>query len=299
MNHILTLICNPCTADLDGGIVAETAAALRQQGAETGDADWLADGVACDLPFSGIDPQQAEAIASLHLQGFAVDINALENQNRRKKLLIADMDSTIVTGETLDDLAEFAGCGEKVAHITNRAMNGEIRFVDALKERIRLLEGLPVENLERTMNAVELTPGAETLVRTMKANGAKSMLVSGGFTFFTKRVRDWVGFDADRGNLLEIENDKLTGGVIEPIINKAAKLDTLNAFAANHGVTLEDTLAVGDGANDLPMLKAAGLGVAYHAKPVLIESARVGIEHGDLTALLYLQGYRAKEFISS
>jgi len=298
MNHILTLICNPRTADLGDDTLATATASLTELGAETSGVDWLAQGIACDIPFDGLDLQAAEAAVRQRLEGLPVDIIAQQNSNRRKKILIADMDATMVRGETLDELAEFAGCKDDVSAITKRAMHGEIRFIDALKQRIKLLEGLPLENLEKTMAGVELTPGGPALVQTMKANGAVTMLISGGFTYFTDRVRDLIGFDQARGNSFEISDGKLTGQVLEPIINKDAKLENLKNLAAQHNIADADTMAVGDGANDLPMLMAAGIGVAYHAKPVVTKSARVAINHGDLTALLYLQGYRADEFVA-
>ncbi|MHA1597664.1 MAG: phosphoserine phosphatase SerB [Alphaproteobacteria bacterium] len=297
MDSVLTLVCNPLRPDLDTSIVSEAAAALNGQGADTGLADWLADGVACDLPFDGIAHGEAETVVRLHLQGFPVDVCAQSPEGRRKSLLIADMDSTIVTGETLDELADFAGHGEQVAKITAHAMNGEVGFADALKERVALLEGLDAAALEKTMDRVALTPGAAVLVATMRANGAKALLVSGGFTYFTERLRARVGFDSDMGNTLEIEDGKLTGRVIEPVIDKDVKLRALQDFASQYDVAMTDTMAVGDGANDLPMLLAAGTGVAYHAKPVVSAEARVRIEHADLSALLYIQGYRGGDFV--
>ena len=297
MNHILTLICNPRTADLGDEAHATATACLSELGAETADANWLARGIACDIPFRGLDLQVAEASVQHNFQGLPIDIIAQKTANRRKKLLVADMDSTMIMGETLDELAEFAGYKDEVAAITSLAMNGELRFVDALKQRIKLLEGLSLDNLKKTMAGVELTPGGKALVQTMKANGAVTMLISGGFTYFTDRVRDLIGFDKAKGNNFEISDAKLTGQVLEPIIDKDAKLAILKSFAAEHGIAEIDTMAAGDGANDLPMLMAAGIGVAYHAKPAVAKLARVCINHGDLTALLYIQGYREEEFV--
>lgn len=298
MDSVLTLICNPLEPNLDASIVTEAAAALNGQGAVTGAPVWLTEGIACDLAFDEMPMDRAEAAVRLHLQGFPVDVAVQQADARRKSLLVADMDSTIVTGETLDELADFADCGGEVAKITNRAMNGEVGFADALRERVRLLAGLDADCLAKTMERVELTPGATALVRTMASNGAKTLLVSGGFKYFTERVRELAGFDADKGNTLEIEDGKLTGRVVDPIIDKNAKLQALRDFAAAGGVAMADTLAVGDGANDLPMLLTAGTGIAYHAKPVVWAGARVRIEHSDLTALLYLQGYRGSDFVS-
>lgn len=297
MNHILTLICNPQTAILTNESQAMATSCLSQLGAETADANWLAHGIACDIPFCGLDIKVAEANMQHKFQGFPIDIIAQKSANRRKKLLVADMDSTMIMGETLDDLAEFAGYKDEVAAITRLAMNGELRFVDALKQRTKLLEGLSLTNLKKTMAGIKLTPGGKVLVQTMKENGAVTMLISGGFTYFTDRVRDMIGFDKAKGNNFEISDNKLTGKVLEPIIDKSAKLMILKNFAAEFGIAKMDTIAAGDGANDLPMLMAADIGVAYHAKPAVSKLARVRINHGDLTALLYIQGYRAEEFI--
>lgn len=297
MNHILTLICNPRTSDLNDEALAMAIACLSELGAETGDPYWLNYGVACDIPFRGLNLKVAEVTVRHNFQGLPIDIIAQKSINRRKKLLVADMDSTMVVGETLDDLSEFAGCRDKVSAITSLAMNGELSFVEALKQRVKLLEGLSLDNLKKTMAKVELTLGGKELVQTMKANGAVTMLVSGGFTYFTDQVRDIVGFDHARGNTFEISEAKLTGKVLDPIIDKDAKLVILKNFANEYGITEIDTMAVGDGANDLPMLMAAEVGVAFQAKPTVSKSARFSINHGDLTALLYIQGYRAKEFI--
>jgi phosphoserine phosphatase len=298
MNHILTLICNPRTTELTNEALEVAIACLSELGAETADANWLAHGVACDIPFSGLSLKVAEATVRHNFQGLPIDIIAQKSVNRQKKLLVADMDSTMVMGETLDNLSEFAGCRDKVAAITSLAMNGELSFVEALKQRVKLLEGLSLDNLKKTMAGVELTPGGKELVQTMKANGAVTMLVSGGFSYFTDQVRDLIGFDKAKGNNFEISEARLTGQVLEPVIDKYAKLVILKNFAAEYGIAVADTLAVGDGANDLPMIMAANVGVAYHAKPIVSKSARVSINHGDLTALLYIQGYKAKKFIN-
>ena len=297
MNHILTLICNPRTAILNDEALTMATSCLSELGAETADASWLAHGIACDIPFCGLDIEVVKANVQHKFRELPVDIIAQKSTNRRKKLLVADMDSTMIMGETLDDLAEFAGHKDKVAAITRLAMNGELHFVDALKQRIKLLKGLSLDNLKKTMARVELTPGGKTLVQTMKANGAVTILISGGFTYFTDRVRDMIGFDRAQGNNFEISDAKLTGQVLEPIIDKNAKLVILKKFAAEYGIAEIDTIAAGDGANDLPMLMAANTGVAYHAKPAVSELARISINYGDLTALLYIQGYRKEEFI--
>jgi phosphoserine phosphatase len=259
--------------------------------------DWLAPGKAADIAFAGLDEGEAETRVRALLAGAPVDLVVQPAERRRKKLLVADMDSTIVIGETLDELAAFAGLKDQIAAITARAMNGEIDFKAALRERVGLLAGLAETALAETYAHLELMPGAETLVATMRANGAHTVLASGGFDFFTRRVRERCGFHDDRANRLEIADGKMTGRVIEPILDRDSKLFYLRDFAGKLGLGLQDTLAVGDGANDLAMIRAAGLGVAYHAKPVVAGEARLRVDHTDLTALLYAQGYHSDEFV--
>jgi len=296
MNHILTLISDPRHTPLSNDVIASAQSLLRRRGGDCGHPDWLDEGIACDIPVSNLDPALAEASLRELFHRMPIDLSIQKAKNRRKRLLIADMDSTIVTGETLDELADFAGCKDAVVEITRRAMNGEVDFAGALRERVALLKGLPADSLDKTYERIELTPGAEALIATMAGFGAKTMLVSGGFTFFTERVSRRLGFDGNKGNVIEVSDGVLTGQVIEPILDKDSKLDSLRGLTTTFGLDPDDTLCVGDGANDLPMIMAAGLGVAYHAKPVVAEQARTRIEHGDLTALLYLQGYRKSEF---
>lgn len=227
-----------------------------------------------------------------------IDVNCVPVGNRRKRLLIADMDSTIITVECIDEVADYAGVRDWVQPVTERAMRGEIGFEDALRERVALLEGLEETSLEAAYDdRVRLTPGARALVGTMRAHGAHTALVSGGFTFFTDRVAAAVGFDEHRANRLVAERGRLTGRVAEPVLGRAAKLEALDEIAERLGLSPGDALAVGDGANDLAMIEAAGLGVAFHAKPVVAGRARASIRHGDLTALLYLQGFAADEIV--
>ncbi len=298
MDNVLTIIA-PRTHE---GISKEFAASVRRHlialGAECDYPDWLSPNFAVDIPFDGLTTDQAQATLSQLIDNQDLDAVAMSSSNRKKKVLVADMDSTIVTSETLDELADFANLKGRIAAITERAMNGDLDFKEALRERVGLLKGLSAHTLEKTMALVELTPGAKQLVHTMAANGAYTALVSGGFEYFTSRVAKDVGFDENQGNKLEIKDGKLTGQVIDPIINRDGKLQALIRIASEKMVAMTDTLAVGDGANDLPMIQAAGLGVAFHAKPMVAGTARAQINHGDLTTLLYLQGYRDEEFVA-
>lgn len=218
--------------------------------------------------------------------------------NRRKRLLIADMDSTIINVECLDELADFAGKKAEISAITERAMRGELEFEGALRERVGMLKGLSTDALQQTYDQrVRLNPGARTLVRTMAAHGARCVLVSGGFTFFTSRVAEAAGFHANRANTLTEADGKLTGAVGEPILGREAKLAALNEEAAGLGIPLAETLAIGDGANDLAMIQASGLGVAYRAKPIVAAEAHAKVDHADLTAVLYFQGYASDDFV--
>jgi len=254
---------------------------------------------AADLPVIGIGLAQARALADIAAEGAAVDICVQPAEGRRKRLLVADMDSTIINVECIDELADFAGVKDKVSGITERAMRGELDFEAALRERVAMLKGLPVADLQRAYDErVRLNPGARTLVRTMTAHGAKAFLVSGGFSFFTHRVAQAAGFDANRANTLVVNGDRLAGLVGDPILGKEAKLAALNEEAAVFRIPLSETLAIGDGANDLAMIEAAGLGVAYRAKPIVAARADAKVDHADLTALLYFQGYRADEFVT-
>lgn len=296
MQAVVTLIATPAALDADAAQAVRSA--LQGLGAEVAKPDWLAPGAACDLAFEGLAPEQAEAAARRALGDMPVDVIAQPLTGRRKRLLIADMESTIIQQEMLDELGDYVGLKDHIAGITARAMNGEIDFKGAVHERVALLKGLPESVLDEVWVRAELMPGAAALVATMRANGAVCVLVSGGFRCFTKRVREWVGFDEDRGNALEVVDGTLTGRALEPILDKTSKLDSLMEFAGTHRVPVAETLAVGDGANDLPMLLAAGLGVAYHAKPAVAAEARARVDHGDLMALLYAQGYRAGDIVT-
>ena len=258
----------------------------------TGDAIWLAPDEAAEFPVSRAPANLAEVRESLAQH--KVDVNAIPDQNRRKKLLIADMDSTMIRQECIDELADEAGVGARVADITARAMNGELDFEEAIIERVGLLKDLPVDVIDHVIATRILhAPGGKTLVATMKANGAYAALVSGGFVQFTEKVGAAIGFDETRANRLIEEKGRLTGDVARPILGQEAKVKALKALAHDPA----DAIAVGDGANDLGMIAAAGMGVALHAKPVVAAAAPLRIDHADLTSLLFLQGYGKDEFV--
>lgn len=255
--------------------------------------NWLKPHIAVDFTFTG-----TVEISALEELITACDFCLQPATDRRKKLLLADMDSTIITVECIDELADFAGLKNEVSAITEKAMRGELDFNDAFKSRVAMLTGLHEDVLEKTFaERVKLTGGARTLIQTMKKNGAYSALVSGGFTYFTSRVRALTGFDMDDANKLLFEDGKLTGKAIEPILNSQAKLDNLNRLKAELKLERTQITAIGDGANDIPMIEAAGLGVAFHAKPAAEAAASATIRYGDLTTLLYYQGYKASEFV--
>ncbi len=257
---------------------------------------WLDEGHAGDLALDG-DP----GVARRALEGLlgGVDVIVQPAAGRRKRLIVADMDSTMITVECIDELADYAGLKAEVAAVTERAMRGELDFEAALDARVALLKGLDAAVIDRCRaERVRLTPGARTLVRTMKANGAYALLVSGGFTRFARPVAEEIGFDEAIANVLEIDGDRLAGTVTRPIVGAATKREALIGAAARLGLAAEETLAVGDGANDIPMIEAAGLGVAYHAKPAAAAAADARIEANDLTALLYAQGYARKDWVT-
>lgn len=298
MSHVATLIADPAAANLAGDIVADAAAILPGGN----NPSWLAAGVAADIPFAppiGSDNSRwAEAVRNA-LNGAPFDVVVQPAAGRRKHLLITDMDSTVIEQECIDELADGVGLREKVSAITERSMRGEINFEQSLVERVGLLRGLYVGQAARIVtDRITMTPGARTLVRTMRANGALTVLASGGFTLFTAHVANVLGFDRHYANTLEIEAGRLTGGLHEPIFGRASKRATLRALRDEFGLAPEATIAAGDGANDLAMLEEAGLGVAFRAKPAVAAVARARIEHGDLTALLYIQGFSAAEFVA-
>ena len=300
MSHtVLTLICNPQAPALSDDRAADVSAFLADHEFGPARRVILAEGIAEDYVLDGaFDAQDLEIAARAQLGDVPIDIVVQPAENRRKKLLIADMDSTIIEQECIDELAEFAGLRAEISAITERAMRGELDFDGALTERVAMLKGLPESTLEEAFETrISLTPGAKTLVQTMNMRGAYTALVSGGFTFFTERVAAAAGFQVNQANTLILENGALTGAVGAPILGRAAKEEALLRLCKDQTIAPEETLAVGDGANDLSMLGAAGLGVAFRAKPAVAEAADASIRHGDLSALLYLQGFPSAEHV--
>ena len=292
----LVLTAPPDRAVITADVMARIS---RVNGLAPGAARVLSLGCAAEWPLPAI-ASTTRPITRDAIDRAPIDVNIVPAAQRRKMLLVADMDSTIIQQECIDEMADMLGIKDKIAAITERAMRGELKFEDALNERLGLLTGLAEAKLQQVFDErIVLMPGAKTLLATMKANGAFTALVSGGFTFFTSRIRDTVGFHVDHSNVLGIAQGKLTGKVVDPILGKEAKLAALQRYTTEKSLDPAATLAVGDGANDLDMVKAAGLGVAYRAKPVVAAQAAASITHGDLTALLYLQGYTQAEFAAA
>jgi len=300
MSLVATLICNPANPALDSTVVDGALAVLPSPGKP----QWLFHEVAIDIPFERPleDHNQVHAIEARLREArgdLPIDIVVQPIIARRKRLFLADMDSTMIGQECIDELADFAGLKAHVAGITERAMRGEIDFAPALRERVALLKGLPVSVVDEVLaKRIRLTPGGRELVMTMRAHGAYTCLISGGFTRFTNAVAAKIGFQENRANELVVHDGKFTGEVREPILGRETKLATLIELSEAFELDQIDTLVVGDGANDLGMIQQAGLGVAYHAKPAVSAAAAARIDHGDLTALLYAQGYKREEFVS-
>ena len=296
MSLVATLICHPANPALDSTVLDGARAILPL----AGPARWLFDEVAADIPFGDGSEDIAATAKRLRAarEDLPIDIVVQRAIARRKKLFLADMDSTMIAQECIDELADFVGLKAHVAAITERAMRGEIEFEPALRERVALLKGLPVDVVDKVIQErITLTPGGRELVATMRAHGAWTCLISGGFTLFTQAIAAKIGFQENRGNQLIVRDGKLTGEVTEPILGRAAKLDTLIELREAADLDNIDTLVVGDGANDLGMIQEAGLGVAFHAKPAVATTAAARIDYGDLTALLYAQGFRREEFV--
>lgn len=290
--HVITLIANPERRDLDRALVESLRGAWGG-----GPTLWLAPGEAAEFEIPMVPGNGWEVWRDCQKAG--VDLLVQRAGARRKRFLLADMDSTLIRQECIDELAAEAGVGGRVASVTSRAMNGEIGFEDALRERVRLLKGLPVTIIGKVLDErIEYTPGGKSLVATMKANGAYAALVSGGFTAFSTKVAARLGFDEHRANTLVETHGILVGEVLEPILGRDAKVSALQEIGSRLGLQHGDAIAVGDGANDLGMLAMAGTGVAFHAKPSVAAQCEMRVNHGDLTALLYIQGYSREEFVS-
>jgi phosphoserine phosphatase len=289
--HTVTLLAAPERADL-------TPAAVDELGGHwaLGEGRWLAPGLAFEADLQGMPEDRWEVWERWHGRG--IDLVVQPAEGRRKRVLLADMDSTMIQQECIDELAAHAGVGEHVAEITARTMNGELDFTEALHARVALLADLPTSVVQTVLDErVTLMPGGTELLATMRANGAYTALVSGGFTHFTSAVAGMLGFDEHRANTLAVDGVRFTGAVVEPVVGSEAKVAALREITAGLGLTPQDAIAVGDGANDLAMLRLAGTGVALHAKPAVAARSEVRVSHGDLTAVLYLQGYAVHEFV--
>jgi len=294
---VLTLVGNAISAPLELGHVEKVQDLL---GAST-KTDWLAENEACDM-FHDSPISAAELLEKARqvLSGARIDVVCTTAKNRRKKLLVSDMDSTIINQECIDELGDATGVGPQIRRITAAVVRGDIDFSSALHQRLALMKGMKHDVLERVYRErISLYAGARTLVQTMRHHGAFCVLVSGGFSFFTSRIAERVGFHEHRANRLAFENGKLTGQVLQPVLDRSAKLDTMDTTRKKLGLTTSEVLAVGDGANDIEMIRAAGLGVAFHGPDAVRKQATACIDHGDLSALLYIQGFRRSQFILS
>ena len=293
---VATLVANPSRPAVTDPLVTRAAKALGHETQRV----TLASGIAADLLVPpGATASAVEALLRTAIEGEPVDVVIQPLAQRRKKLFLADMDSTMIGQECIDELADYVGLKAEVSAITERAMNGEVAFEPALRERVALLRDLPISVVDEIIaSRITLTPGGRALVQTMRANGAYTCLVSGGFTLFTGPVAAKIGFHEHRSNTLLVSGDTLSGMVLEPILGREAKLAALVELRDRLGLVHHETMAVGDGANDLAMIEEAGLGVAFRAKPAVASAARARIDYADLTALLYTQGYSAREVIS-
>jgi phosphoserine phosphatase len=298
MSFVLSLICAPDAAELTPALIERVNHGLQAAGVKPGPLAWLAPERAADIPFEG------DAIAVLaelrrRLIDVPVDVNVVPAAGRRKKLLLSDMDATAIVGETLDELSSFTPHKAEIDNLTRQSVNGLMSFTDTLVARMKLMRGLPVDALAKTWSKVEPTPGMKVAIATMRAHGAYTALVSGGFTYFTARVRELIGFDCDIANDLELVDGRITGRIPPPIMDPAGKVAALRRLAAERGLAQAETLAIGDGSNDIPMLKEAGLGIAFCGKPKVKQAIPVWLDYAGPTGLLYLQGYKRSEFVES
>lgn len=298
MSHVLSLIAAESKA-LSANDLNRARHALAAAGAKHGTPDWLSPQEACDIPFAGERETVLSGVRAA-LADKPIDVNAVPAATRRKKLLLADMDSTLIEQECVDELAAELGMRREVAAITERAMRGDIAFEPALRERVALLKGLPLAVIDKVLAArITMSPGAAALVATMRAHGAHTMIVSGGFTLFTGAIAARLGVDEHRANRLLEDGSAFSGLIAEPVLGRAAKEETFDEVVARLALDPADTLAIGDGANDAGMLRRAGLGVAYRPKPALRAVADAALDHADLTGALFLQGYRREEFVAA
>ncbi|GAB5471480.1 MAG: phosphoserine phosphatase SerB [Rhodospirillales bacterium] len=297
MSSVLTLVGDPAARDLTANQIEAVRDALSAAGARLGETDWLALQLAVDLHFSGLDEGAAMRAARAALGAAPVDLAAQALQDRRKKVLVADMDSTVITSETLDDMADHAGLAEEVSAITRQTMNGELPFEESLRQRVAMLRDLPLQALNDVVAGVTLTAGARSMVRSLRAQGCYTVLCSGGFTFCTGPVAELCGFHEHHANVLLHAEGRLTGKVSEPILGRDAKVERLNRVLKERRLKPQEAAAIGDGANDIALLGAVGLGVAFRGKPAVREAASYHIDHGDLTAMLFFQGLRETELI--
>jgi phosphoserine phosphatase len=298
MSFVLSLICAPDAAELTPALIERVNHGLQAAGAEAGPLTWLDAERAAEIPFEGDQIAVLEEIRR-RLIDVPVDVNVLRAAGRRKKLLLSDMDATAIIGETLDELSTFTPYKAEIDNLTRQSVNGLMSFTDTLIARMELMRGLPIDALAKTWTKVEPTPGMKIAIATMRAHGAYAALVSGGFTYFTSRVRDLIGFDCDIANDLELVDGRLTGRIPPPIIDPAGKVEALRRLTAERGLAQPETLAIGDGSNDIPMLKEAGLGIAFCGKPKVKQAIPIWLDYAGPTGLLYLQGYRRSEFVES
>lgn len=293
---MLSLISAPDAAELTPVLIERVNHGLDAAGAQAGPLAWLAPERAAEIPFEGDDAAVLEELRR-RLIDVPIDINVLRAAGRRKKLLLSDMDATAIVGETLDELSTFTPHKAEIDNLTRQSVNGLMSFTETLIARMELMRGLPVDALAKTWAKVEPTPGMKVAIATMRAHGAYTALVSGGFTYFTSRVRALIGFDCDIANGLELIDGRLTGRIPPPIIDAAGKAELLRRLTIERGLAQPETLAIGDGANDIPMLKAAGLGIAFCGKPKVKQAVPIWLDYAGPTGLLYLQGYKRSEFV--